>query len=76
MAKPSGSPTGARGRIVNVFTEPNWRRRNVATLLLQRIIDWSRAENLDRLTLHASDAGRALYQRLGFVDTNEMRLSL
>jgi GNAT superfamily N-acetyltransferase len=44
-------------------------------LLLQRIIDWARAERLDRLVLHASEAGRSLYERLGFVGTNEMRLA-
>jgi hypothetical protein len=27
-----------------------------------------------RIVLHASDDGRRLYERLGFVPTNEMRL--
>jgi len=65
---------GRHGTIINVFTEPEWRRRGVAALLLQRIIDWSREVHLDRLVLHASDAGRALYEKMGFVATNEMRL--
>ena len=34
---------------------------------------WAAAERLDRLVLQASDQGRRLYQRLGFVPTNEMR---
>ena len=66
---------GRRGTIINVFTEPEWRRRGVATLLLQRIIDWSREVHLDGLVLHASDAGRALYEKMGFVATKEMRLN-
>jgi len=66
---------GRHGTIQNVFTELEWRRQGVALLLLQRIIEWARAERLDRLVLHASDTGRALYERLGFVDTNEMRLT-
>ena len=65
---------GQHGVLVNVFTEPEWRRRGLATLLMRRIIGWSREQRLDRLTLHASDAGRALYERMGFVATNEMRL--
>jgi GNAT superfamily N-acetyltransferase len=65
---------GRHAIILNVFTEPDWRRQGVAVLLLQTIIDWARAE-LDRLVLHASDAGRSLYARLGFVGTNEMRLA-
>jgi GNAT superfamily N-acetyltransferase len=66
---------GRHAIIINVFTEPQWRRQGVALLLLQRIIDWARAERLDRLVLHASEAGRSLYERLGFVGTNEMRLT-
>jgi GNAT superfamily N-acetyltransferase len=64
---------GRQGTIVDVFTEPEWRRRGVAALLLEEIIEWSRKEGLDRLVLHASEEGRALYKRLGFVPSNEMR---
>jgi GNAT superfamily N-acetyltransferase len=77
---PSTGPNGeqgiAEGRhalIINVYTEPEWRRRGIAALLMQHIIDWSHAEKLDRLVLHASDDGRALYEKLGFVLTNEMK---
>jgi hypothetical protein len=31
-------------------------------------------ESISRIVLHASNDGRRLYQRLGFVPTNEMRL--
>lgn len=75
---PNGDATISEGRhaiILNVFTEPEWRRRGIATLLMQRIIAWSREERLDRLVLHASDEGRALYERLGFTATNEMRFT-
>jgi hypothetical protein len=61
---------GAGVQIREVLPHP-LPRANV--LLLQRIIDWARAEQLDRLVLHASEAGRSLYERLGFVGTNEMR---
>jgi GNAT superfamily N-acetyltransferase len=68
---------GRYGLIVNVFTEPEWRKRGVAALLLKQIIDWSRAKRLDRLVLHASEEGRSVYERLGFVaKSNEMRLAL
>jgi GNAT superfamily N-acetyltransferase len=77
---PSTGPNGERGIaegrhaiVINVFTEPEWRRRGAAALLMQQIIDWARTEKIDRLVLHASDDGRALYERLGFVPTNEMK---
>jgi GNAT superfamily N-acetyltransferase len=66
---------GRQAIIINVFTEPQWRRQGIALLLLQRIIDWARAERIESLVLHASEAGRSLYERLGFVGTNEMRLT-
>lgn len=59
--------------VVNVYTEPAWRGRGVARALMQRLMDWAQAEGYDRVVLHASDAGRGLYEGLGFVATNEMR---
>jgi GNAT superfamily N-acetyltransferase len=70
-----GVADGRHAIIINVFTEPEWRHQGVAMLLLERIIQWARAERLDRLVLHASEAGRPLYERLGFVGTTEMRLA-
>jgi len=64
---------GHQAVIINVFTEPEWRRQGVAEQLLTEIINWSKVQRLDRLVLHASKEGRALYERLGFVMTNEMR---
>lgn len=76
VGEPGGEIAIAEGRhaiVINVFTEPVWRRRGLATCLMERIIDWARAERLDRLVLHASDEGRVVYERLGFIQTNEMR---
>jgi RimJ/RimL family protein N-acetyltransferase len=66
----------AQGRhaiAINVFTEPEWRRRGVAGLLMGELLRWARQEKLDRLVLHASDEARSLYARMGFIATNEMR---
>jgi N-acetyltransferase len=74
--RPSRDGAFAQGRhaiVVNVFTEPEWRRRGVARLVMEEILRWARAEKLDRLVLHASDEARSLYDRMGFVATNEMR---
>ena len=71
-----GNPSVATGRqaiVLNVFTEKAWRRQGVAELLMTRVIAWARASQVDTLVLHASAEGRALYERLGFVATREMR---
>jgi GNAT superfamily N-acetyltransferase len=65
--------SGRQAIIQNVYTEPDWRRLGLAALLIKRIIDWTREEGIDSVVLHASDEGRALYERLGFVLTTEMR---
>ena len=64
---------GRHAIVLNVFTEPDWRNRGAANLLMDEILRWARAEKLDRLVLHASDAARSLYERMGFIATNEMR---
>lgn len=66
----------AQGRhaiVLNVFTEPEWRKKGAAVLLMEEIIRWARDERLDALVLHASAQARRLYERMGFVATNEMR---
>jgi GNAT superfamily N-acetyltransferase len=67
--------SGRQAIIQNVFTEPKWRRRGLAALLIERIIGWTREQGIDSLVLHASDEGRALYERLGFIATTEMRFN-
>jgi GNAT superfamily N-acetyltransferase len=66
----------SEGYVFNVFTERAWRRRGVAERLMQEVIAWARARGIRRLALHASAEGRLLYQKLGFVATNEMRCEL
>jgi len=59
--------------VVNVYTEPEWRGRGIARALMGVLMKWAAGQGTDRLVLHASDAGRPLYQSLGFEPTNEMR---
>ena len=66
--------SGKQAIIQNVYTEPKWRRRGLAALLINTIIDWTREQGIESLVLHASDEGRAVYERLGFISTTEMRL--
>lgn len=75
-SRPSRDGKFARGRhaiVVNVFTEPEWRKRGAANLLMGEILAWAREEKLDQLVLHASDQARSLYEKMGFIATNEMR---
>ena len=65
-----------RAWILNMYTEPEARRRGVAKRLLEVMIDWCRIEGFRTVSLHASPAGRPLYESVGFQPTNEMKLTL
>lgn len=65
-----------RATILNMFTDPAFRRQGIARRLMQTMIDWCRKEGFVHVALHASDKGRPLYETLGFEPTNEMRLDL
>ncbi len=64
---------GLQGVVLNVYTEPAWRRRGLAALLMRYVLDWAKANGVKSLVLHASRDARLLYEKLGFVSTNEMR---
>lgn len=66
---------GPEGIVLNMYTERSWRRRGLAAQLMSHILEWAREERIARLVLHASPEGRPLYEKLGFVQTNEMRLT-
>jgi len=65
---------GPEGLILNVYIERAWRRRGIATLLMERVMDVARARGIKRLSLHASAEGRPLYEQLGWTPSNEMRM--
>lgn len=62
--------------VLNVYTEPAHRRQGLARRLMQHILTWSADRGFSRVSLHASDDGRRLYEGLGLRATNEMRVEL
>jgi len=62
--------------ILSMYTERRARRRGIATALVSRMVEWSRAHGYGRVLLHASDHGRPVYAALGFTPGREMRLDL
>jgi GNAT superfamily N-acetyltransferase len=64
---------GRQALIVNVYTEPEFRRLGLARRLMTTVVDWARTHQIDSLILHATPSGRPLYESLGFVESNEMR---
>jgi GNAT superfamily N-acetyltransferase len=69
-------PGARRGNILNVYTQPPFRRQGIARRLMGVALDWCRANGIRAVILHASDDGLRLYNELGFKPTNEMRILL
>jgi GNAT superfamily N-acetyltransferase len=67
-------PHTRRALILNVYTEPEFRRLGLARRLMEKMVDWLKKEGFQSVALHASHEGRPLYESLGFEPTNEMRL--
>ncbi len=71
-----GENHAERAWILNMYTEPGARRCGVAKRLLEVMIEWCRTKGFSAVSLHASSAGRPLYEKVGFQQTNEMMLKL
>ena len=65
-----------RALIVNVYTELEFRGQGLARQLMLTALDWLKEQGFRMAALHASDAGRHLYETLGFRPTNEMQVRL
>lgn len=70
-------PTVRRdGYIWGVYVEAAYRRRGIATQLMQQAIAYLSQLGCTHAVLNASPPGRPVYQSMGFEDSNLMRLRL
>lgn len=76
LPRPGTLQGAVEGYVLNVYVDPDHRRGGVARAIMRAIEEWCRERGVARVVLHASAMGRALYEELGFVDSNEMRMSL
>ena len=56
------------GMIYNVYTPPEFRRRGLATRVLEELLCAAKELALDSVELLASEAGKPLYEKFGFVE--------
>jgi len=61
-----------RAYLLNVFVEPDYRRRGLARALVGLCLAEARRRNIRVVSLHASAEGGPLYESVGFRTTNEM----
>jgi len=65
-----GNLTGREAYIMNMYTVPEWRSKGLATSLLKEIINYIKETNVQRIRLHATEAGKKIYEKIGFVSVS------
>jgi GNAT superfamily N-acetyltransferase len=72
LPRPGSLQGGEEAYIMNIYTEPEHRRRGLARKIMETILEWCSEGGFARVTLHPSDEGESLYCSLGFERTKEM----
>lgn len=65
-------PEPLRGYLLNVYVEPEFRRKRVASNLIELALAEARKRKIRVVSLHATDESRRMYESSGFRRTNEM----
>ena len=61
-----GHPSGRRAHLMNVYTAPGYRRQGIARQLVTALMDEAKQRGVTEISLDATEAGRPLYESLGF----------
>ena len=69
------NPTGRKAYIMNMYTAPEYRRQGIAIHTLDLLVKDAKEQGVLQIALKATDMGRPLYERYGFVKMeDEMEL--
>ena len=71
------NPTGKKAYIMNMYTNPKYRRQGIAFKTLDLLVADARKKGIVAISLEATDMGRPLYEKYGFKKmNNEMELPI
>lgn len=60
-------PTGNRGHLMNVYTNPDYRHQGIASKMVKILIEEATSKGVTEISLDATDMGRPVYSKLGFM---------
>ena len=64
-------PTGKRAHLMNVYTAKKYRGQGIGKKMVEMLIDAAWNSGATEISLDATEAGRPLYRKCGFVDSDE-----
>ncbi len=65
------NPSGNKAYIMNMYTNPKYRRKGIANKTLDMLITDTKNRGITAISLEATDMGRPLYEKYGFVKMND-----
>lgn len=67
--------SGNKAYIMNMYTNPDYRRKGIAYKTLDMLVQDIKNKEITDITLEATEMGRPLYEKYGFIKMNdEMKL--
>jgi GNAT superfamily N-acetyltransferase len=69
-------PGGKIPYLMSFYTEPAYRGKGLATMIVKETMKWGRDRGYPWMFLHASKAGKSVYEKLGWEPTTEMRYKI
>lgn len=63
--------SGKRAYITNMYTNKDYRGKGIATKLLKLLVEEAKEAGIKKLWLGASEMGRPVYKKFGFIETDE-----
>ena len=68
-----GLLNGKAGKIINVYTYPEYRKKGIAKKLMEELINEAKINGIKSIDLKSTGDGYELYKKLGFVDDNSFK---
>jgi len=65
------NPSGKKAYIMNMYTNPEYRRKGIAYKTLDMLIRDTKSKGITAISLEATAMGRPLYEKYGFVKMND-----